>query len=319
MTVSNNSQCPSCGQPVLPHWRICPVCETRLQESACPSCGQPVKENWKRCPECEAQLICPGCGRRIPKGGSACPHCRQPSVPVEDAPQAVFLDPVCGMEMVYIPGGNYQMGDTLGAGMENEYPVHQVALAGFYIARFPVTQGQWQRLIPENPSRFQGERRPVEQVTWNEARRFAELLTQAQPDGCRFDLPTEAQWEYAARSGGKDELYAGGSEIQAVAWFGENSNGQSHDVGLKNPNGLELFDMSGNVWEWCRDTFMADAYANHATRDPYVDAAGEDRVIRGGSWHLDAWSARCARRFSCSCDYLGGGLGFRLIMVPNAS
>ena len=231
----------------------------------------------------------------------------------------MFLDSICGMEMIYIPGGSYQMGDTLGAGMENEYPVHQVALAGFYIARFPVTQAQWQRLIPENPSRFQGERRPVEQVTWNEARRFAELLTQAQPDGCRFDLPTEAQWEYAARSGGKDELYAGGSEIQAVAWFGENSNGQSHDVGLKKPNGLGLFDMSGNVWEWCRDTFMTDAYAQHATRDPYVDAAGEDRVIRGGSWHLDAWSARCARRFSCSCDYLGGGLGFRLIMVPNAS
>jgi formylglycine-generating enzyme required for sulfatase activity len=128
-------------------------------------------------------------------------------------------------------------------------------------------------------------------------------------------LPTETQWEYAARSGGLDDLYAGGGDVDAVAWYAANSQGTTRAVGTKRPNALGLYDMSGNVWEWCRDTYQADAYGRHSPRNPVIESSGEDRVIRGGSWNLDAWSARCARRFNFRADLLGPGLGFRLVML----
>jgi formylglycine-generating enzyme required for sulfatase activity len=206
------------------------------------------------------------------------------------------------------------MGDLFDHGMENELPVHQVRLDAFHMGRYPVTQDQWLRLRSDNPSRFQGGDLPVEQVTWHQALDFARLLTQAHDGRYRFDLPTEAQWEFAARSGGRSELYAGGNDIDKVAWYENNSNGRTHPVGVNMPNGLGLYDMSGNVWEWCRDTFAADAYAHHEAHNPLVDVLGADRVIRGGSWNLDAWSARCARRFNFRSDMYGAGLGFRLVM-----
>ncbi len=209
------------------------------------------------------------------------------------------------------------MGGLTGDGLENELPVHAVTLDGFYIGRYPVTQAQWLRLVPENPSRLEGHDLPVEQVTRDDACSFARQLTDAHNGRYRFDLPTEAQWEFAARSGGRPELYAGGDDINKVAWYEANSHGRTHPVGAKTPNGLGLYDMSGNVWEWCRDTFAADAYARHETENPVLDMTGADRVIRGGSWNLDAWSARCSRRFSFRADLFGPGLGFRLIMVPD--
>jgi formylglycine-generating enzyme required for sulfatase activity len=310
------SQCPSCHEPVQPGWRICPVCETRLQTPACPICRKPVKENWKRCPECEALLVCGDCGLRLPPGARTCPGCAGPAVRPAPAPlPALFTDEVGGIEMVYVPGGSFQMGDTFGLGTENELPVHTVVLDGFYIGRYAVTQAQWLRVMPDNPSKFKGPQNPVEQVTWDDARRFAELLTQAHAGRRRFELPSEAQWEFAARSGGREELYAGGDLIDTLAWYEANSHGRSHPVGGKSPNGIGLSDMSGNVWEWCLDAFAADAYAQHSGRNPLIQDDDADRVIRGGSWHLDAWSARCARRFSFAREFMGAGLGFRLVMV----
>jgi formylglycine-generating enzyme required for sulfatase activity len=131
----------------------------------------------------------------------------------------------------------------------------------------------------------------------------------------RYGLPTEAQWEYAARSAGADDLYAGGDDIDAVAWYEANSQGTTHPVGQKRPNALGLYDMSGNLWEWCRDTYQPDAYDRHGGRNPVAASGGPDRVIRGGSWNLDAWSARCARRFNFRADFHGPGLGFRLVMA----
>jgi formylglycine-generating enzyme required for sulfatase activity len=209
------------------------------------------------------------------------------------------------------------MGDTLGEGIENETPVHEVSLDEFYMARFPVTQTQWMTCMKENPSSIDAPENPVEQVTWQMACEFAERLTAAVGGGVRFDLPTESQWEYAARSGGRDDLYAGGSDIDAVAWFDENSGGGHRPVGQKIPNALGLYDMSGNVWEWCRDGFREDAYGRHARRNPVVDAGGLERVIRGGGWNLDAWSARCARRSSLRADFFGPALGFRMVMSLN--
>ncbi|RJQ80620.1 MAG: formylglycine-generating enzyme family protein [Desulfobacteraceae bacterium] len=313
------SECPSCHEPVQATWRICPVCEARLQPLVCPLCQQTVKENWKRCPACEALLVCTACRRRLPPGAPACPHCAKPAAePPAGAPPAVFTDSACGIEMVYVEAGSFQMGDTIGQGLETEQPVHPVLLDGFYIARYVVTQAQWLRLMPENPSKFQGAQNPVEQVTWDEARQFARLLADANQGRYHFDLPSEAQWEYAARGGGKEELYAGGDLIDRLAWYEANSKGRAHPVGGKAPNGLGLYDMSGNVWEWCLDTYAAEAYTLHAERNPLVQADAIDRVIRGGSWHLDAWSARCARRFGCARDFLGPGLGFRLVMAPTA-
>jgi formylglycine-generating enzyme required for sulfatase activity len=310
------TKCPGCGEDVQPGWKICPLCETRLLAVLCPQCGLPVQPSWKRCPQCEAALVCPRCAQRIPEGRIACPRCQSDEAASQPLPSS-FIDETCGIQMVLVPGGTFGMGDLFGDGMENELPVHEVILDAFYIGRCAVTQAQWSRLSPENPSRFQGADRPVEQVTWDDARSFARQLTQAHHGGFRFDLPTEAQWEFAARSCGKPELYAGGEDIDRLAWYEANSGSHTQPVGTKAPNGLGLYDMSGNVWEWCRDTFKPDAYASHAANNPEIKINGSDRVIRGGSWNLDAWSARCARRFSFRADLFGPGLGFRLVMTPN--
>jgi formylglycine-generating enzyme required for sulfatase activity len=247
-------------------------------------------------------------------GQDYCPGCHPPqSSSREKIP--VIKDLVCGLEFVLVLGGSFAMGDTLDQGIENEKPVHQVSLDDFYISRFPVTQAQWAVLVKENPSQFQHADHPVEQVTWSDACEFARKLSHISQDNRRLALPTEAQWEYAARSGGRDDLYAGGDDIDSVAWYGVNSQGTTHAVGKKRPNKLGLYDMSGNVWEWCRDAYHADAYERYSHRNPVAEeATGTNHVIRGGSWNLDAWSARCARRLDFRADYFGPGLGFRLVM-----
>ncbi|MBU4054898.1 MAG: SUMF1/EgtB/PvdO family nonheme iron enzyme [Proteobacteria bacterium] len=312
--MHSKTNCPTCGEGIKPSWRLCPACETRLDTLACPLCKTEVKENWRRCPECEALLICRECGKRLAIGQPFCAACGSSSTGEED-PGEVFKDPVCGIEFVLVCGGVFMMGDTLNQGVETEGPVHGVDLEDFYMARYPVTQTQWGVLMKDNPSGFQKPDNPVEQVTWADAREFARKLTEAVKSPVRFLLPSEAQWEYAARSGGRDDLYSGGKDINTVAWYEANSQSRTHPVGQKKPNGLGLYDMSGNVWEWCEDTFLADAYALEAKKNPLIKDPGPDRVIRGGSWNLDAWSARCTRRFNFPVDFFGPGLGFRLIMV----
>lgn len=229
------------------------------------------------------------------------------------APQTV-TDPVTGMRFVWVPAGSFSMGDTFGQGVEDETPVHEVSLSPFYMAVFPVTQQQWCRLMPNNPSAFVADDHPVEQVTLADVTTFLERLNAAVEGGQRFDLPSEAQWEYAARSGGRDELYAGGPDPESVAWFEADQIGRTAAVGGKAPNGLGLYDMSGNVWEWCRDLYHPQAYRQHAKVDPVCIRGEADRVIRGGSWHLDAWSARCSRRFRFDPQLYGPALGFRVVM-----
>ncbi len=305
--------CPDCGEPVKKTWKICPACETPLTLPQCPQCRAPVKEHWKRCPECEASLLCKACGVRIPPGNTACPKCHpQETESMDQRPE--ILEPVTEMRFLHVPGGTFMMGDTFGDGIENELPVHPVRLDGFYMGKYPVTQDQWAEAMGDNPSKFQGGLHPVERVTRHDVQRLIQKLTEANNGKFRFDLPTEAQWEYAARSGGKDELYAGGNEAGVLAWFEDNSDGSTRPVGKKAPNGLGLYDMSGNVWEWCQDNFQAEAYRRHETQNPVILTKGPDRVIRGGSWNLDAWSVRCARRFSFREDFSAPGLGFRLAM-----
>ncbi|MGD9975904.1 MAG: SUMF1/EgtB/PvdO family nonheme iron enzyme [Desulfatirhabdiaceae bacterium] len=308
--------CPGCGEPVEPGWKMCPVCEISLMALCCPQCGRPVKENWKRCPECTASLICKSCAARIPAGYPDCPVCNPAATPpVVDGD--VLREPLTEMGLVKIPGGTFQMGDIFDEGIDNEKPVHPVSLDDFYMGQHVVTQHVWNRIMPENPSRFTGDLLPVEQISWHQAMAFIEKLNQANRLKGRYSLPTEAQWEYAARSCGRDERYAGCDSLDRVGWYADNSGERTHPVGEKEPNGPDLYDMSGNVWEWCLDAFHPQAYAHHAPQNPLEKGEGADRVIRGGSYNLDDWSARCTRRFCLSEDFFGPGVGFRVVFLPD--
>lgn len=307
--------CPNCKEPVKPHWKICPACETLLEpgKSKCPQCGSEIKSSWKICPECGNRLFCSNCGKSISSESHKCPVCENGLLEKKSGP-AEYIDPFTEMEFVMIAGGKFMMGDTFGEGLENETPVHEVELSDFYMAKYPVTQGQYMRLVGENPSKFQkGENYPVEQVSWKKVAFFIRKLKAVNDNAFEFRLPTEAEWEYSARSGGRDEIYAGGREPAPVAWYEKNSKGSTHAVGYRRPNGLGLYDMSGNVWEWCQDNYREDAYQVHSKKNPvWIDNA-TDRVIRGGSWNLDVWSVRCARRMMFSPEFFAAGLGFRLV------
>ena len=227
-----------------------------------------------------------------------------------------WKDPTTGMEFVWVEGGAYRMGCGSWAGdcKPNESPEHEVTVSGFWIGKYTVTQGQWQKVVGSNPSHFKkGDNYPVEMVSWDDAKKFIRELNSK--NGYKFRLPTEAEWEYAARSGGKSEKYAGGSDIDAVAWYGANSKRSTHPVGTKAPNGLGLYDMSGNVWQWCEDIYDDNAYVKHQHNNPVFTSGGSLRVLRGGSWFRDSTWARCAFRgcFDPTSTHMGYGLGLRLV------
>jgi formylglycine-generating enzyme required for sulfatase activity len=221
-----------------------------------------------------------------------------------------FTDPATGMEFVLVPGGCYRMGDTFGDGSSDEKPVHEVCIDDFYMGKYEVTQGQYQAITGSNPSHFKGSDRPVEKVSWNDARDYIRKLNQR--SGKTYRLPTEAEWEYAARSGGRSEKYAGGDSVDAVAWHSGNSGSQTHPVGQKRPNGLGLFDMSGNVWEWCRDWYESGYYGKSPKDNPQGPSGGSYRVNRGGGWYYGPGDVRSANRCRDSPDARNGNLGFRL-------
>ena len=187
------------------------------------------------------------------------------------------------IEMVLVKGGCYQMGDTFGDGFTDEKPVHEVCVDDFYLGKYEVTQGQWQAVMGNNPAYFKnGDNYPVENISWNNAQEFIQKLNQKA--GKRYRLPTEAEWEYAARSGGSGEKWAGTSneaELGDYAWYYANSGNKTHSVGEKRPNGLGLYDMSGNVWEWCQDIYNAHAYQQHSQTNPIYEGSETSRVLRG--------------------------------------
>jgi formylglycine-generating enzyme required for sulfatase activity len=229
-----------------------------------------------------------------------------------------WKDPTTGMEFVWVEGGTYQMGCGSGGCVPNASPEHEVTVNGFWIGKYSVTQGQWQKVMGNNPSAFKkGNNYPVETVSWNDAKEFIQKLNSK---GGTFRLPTEAEWEYAARSGGKPEKYAGGSDVDSVAWYNGNSGKSTHPVGTKAPNGLGIYDMSGNVWQWCEDTYDDAAYKKHQRNNPISNSGGSEKVLRGGSWSRDATWASCSFRghWEPSSHGLGGrlggsGLGLRLV------
>ena len=216
-------------------------------------------------------------------------------------------------EMVYIEGGSFQMGSESEEAYSNEKPVHPVTVPDFYLGRYPVTQSLWQAVMGENPSRFQGPERPVERVSWDDCQRFIEKLNAKTKQSYR--LPSEEEWEYAARGGRLSEgyLYAASDKLDEVGWYDDNSGGETQPVGLKLPNELGLYDMSGNVWEWCEDDWHGDYKGAPGDGSAWVgNPRGAHRVCRGGDWAYPARNCRVSYRNNRSPGYRGSPRGFRL-------
>ena len=231
---------------------------------------------------------------------------------LEPEPGRVWRETETGMKFMWAPEEAYSMGSKKGE--RDEKPVHKVRVDGFWIGKYPVTQGQWEKVMKNNPSHFKkGDDYPVEQVSWDDAKDFIKKLNTVHQGKYDFRLPTEAEWEYACRSGGKEEKYSGGDEIDQVAWYNENSGNSTHPVGTKAPNGLGIHDMSGNVWEWCEDVYNKTAYSKHKsnTNNPVYHGPGSTRVYRGGCWKSSARGCRSSLRVNDTPGGRSGFLGFR--------
>jgi len=227
---------------------------------------------------------------------------------------ASYIEPVTGMEFVLVKGGSFMLGGVEGA--KSFEGSKEIVLEDFYIGKYEVTQAQWKKLMGDNPSLFKGENNPVEKVSWNQVQEFINRLNAA--SGEQYRLPSESEWEYAARSGGKQHIWAGTSNFEKVenyAWDSETSNASTHPVGEKLPNGLGLYDMSGNVWEWCQSIYTNKRGAD--IQKPDKGGAGFPRVIKGGSWfstrRFEATTFRIYSWPSISTEYLG----FRLVRPLN--
>jgi len=218
--------------------------------------------------------------------------------------------------MVKVEGGTFTMGATPEQGVyaeDNEKPAHQVTLSSYYIGETEVTQALWEEVMGSNPSYFEtGVDLPVENVSWEDCQVFITKLNQM--TGKNFRLPTEAEWEYAARGGNKSKGYsfAGGNSYSDVAWWKGNSDETSHTIGTRLPNELELYDMSGNVWEWCQDWY--GDYSDQAQNNPTGPATGYNRIIRGGCWSLWFGWCRVSARANYSPSYKYNDMGLRLAL-----
>lgn len=214
--------------------------------------------------------------------------------------------------MVAVEGGTFTMGATSEQGSDAtdyEKPAHEVTLSDYYIGQTEVTQALWKAVMGSNPSGHKGDNLPVENVSWNDCQEFIQKLNQL--TGKQFRLPTEAEWEYAARGGRKSRgyKYAGGNNIDSVAWYCGNSGG-THPVATKQANELGVYDMSGNVWEWCSDWY--GDYQSSSQSDPQGPSSGSFRVDRGGSYYNDAGYCRVSRHGNNTPDGRYYSLGLRL-------
>jgi formylglycine-generating enzyme required for sulfatase activity len=226
-----------------------------------------------------------------------------------------------GIEFLRIPAGTFTMGAD--RNFENAYrdeaPPHQVTISQpFYLGRYEVTQAQWMAVMGNDPSRFKGRRNhPVENVSWNDVQTFIARLNRKEGTN-KYRLPTEAEWEYAARAGTLTQYSFGddADSLEQYAWYEDISGNKTHPVGQKEANPWGLYDMHGNVWEWVQDWYGEDVYAKSAASDPSGLAGGSIRVVRGGSWNGDARYLRSAARHGDSPEKRHGYIGFRLAFSP---
>ena len=255
-------------------------------------------------------------------------------------PSDNWREPITGTEFIWVSGGSFHMGSGPwdDQGLVDEKPVHEVWLDGFWVGKYPVTVSQYLVFVTEtgkhepawleegckynihsgNDDLFKAlgdsitsDSYPVVGISWADAVAYAHWISNKA--GRYFRLPTEAEWEYAARSGGREEKYAGGKDVDEVSWYHDNSSGAAHPVGMKSPNSLGIHDMCGNVSEWCLDFYHKEGYGKHKEYNPQNMGEGTGRVVRGGSWNYGARDVRCADRGLFSPEYRGCDLGFRLV------
>ena len=218
-------------------------------------------------------------------------------------------------EMVWVEGGTFRMGATSEQGsyvFNDEKPVHSVTLSGYYIGKTEVTQALWKAVMGSNPSNLKGDNLPVEQVSWNDCQEFIRKVNAL--TGQNFRLPTEAEWEFACRGGNNSRgyKYSGSNCIDNVAWYDGNSGDKTHPVATKLPNELGIYDMSGNVWEWCSD-WKGD-YSSGAQTNPKGPYDGSSRMRRGGSWDYGDGYCRSSNRNSYYPTYRNYDFGLRLAL-----
>jgi len=240
-----------------------------------------------------------------------------PPTPTPYNPPAPTPTNDLNIEMVFVENGTFTMGCTGEQGddcFNDEEPAHQVTLSSFYIGKYEVTQAQWKAIMGNNPSYFKGDNLPVEQVSWNDVQDFIRKLNIQ--TGKNYRLPTEAEWEYAARGGNKSRgyKYSGNKNPDKVAWCGI---GTTHPVGTKSSNELGIYDMSGNVSEWCQDWY--GNYSSLAQRDPMGPPfdSESNHVVRGGGWYDDVGAIRVSCRRGGWTGYSNSGYGFRLACSSN--
>ncbi len=214
-------------------------------------------------------------------------------------------------EFARISAGEFDMGCSPGdCDYEGETPQHHVRISkGFEMGKYLVTQAMWESAMGSNPSGFKGADRPAETISWNDVQEFLQRMS-AKNDGYRYRLPTEAEWEYAARAGSTSARYG---ELNAVAWYDGNSVNETHPVGQKQANAWGLYDMLGNLWEWTQDRYDKNYYQRSLGTDPQGPSSGMARVVRGGSWGSYAGSVRASVRLNVGPGLRDDNIGFRCV------
>jgi formylglycine-generating enzyme required for sulfatase activity len=243
--------------------------------------------------------LVPGCKRQTPDEGISAP---------DNTPTAA--ETPSGIEMVLLPAGRFTMGDK----NEIDAPPHEVALSAFHMDKYLVTQEQYRKIIGKSPARWKGDQNPVEQVCWSDAANFCNARSRQEglepcydleTSQCNFDangyrLPTEAEWEYACRAGTQTSYFFGNSpsKLSDYAWFDKNSGGHPQPVGLKRPNPWGLYDICGDIWQWCNDFYQVDYYEQAPLENPRGPETGDTRVVRGGSWKFSDDNCRSGYRYN---------------------
>jgi formylglycine-generating enzyme required for sulfatase activity len=216
------------------------------------------------------------------------------------------------IEFVYIEGGEFIMGSPYSSkkhARADERPQHRVIVSSFWIGKYEVTQEQYKAIMKNNPSKFKGKTRPVEKVSWDDAMEFCNKFKEKY--NVKVRLPFEAEWESACRAGSTTEYYWGEEINGDYCWYDTNSDRQTHPVGLKKPNRFGLYDMTGNVWEWCMDWYDENYYKKSPLKDPRGPAFGRFKVLRGRGWDF---IHSPNRRRSGPVDMIGNGIGFRIAL-----
>ena len=313
----------------------------------CEKCGFENPDNSKFCCQCGTKMPvnneCPKCHTTFPSYGRFCPNCgtqlrveskdKSNTLEIVQYPEGLeFIVGSCRFKMIRVDGGTFTVGATNeqgGDAYSDELPTHQVTLSDYYIGQTEVTQALWEAVMGESVTQIAnregwstvgvGVDYPMYCISYDDCTTFVNKLNtlfSSQLGGKRFALPTEAQWEFAARGGNKSKgyKYAGSNYLDEVAWYRDNSGSNTHPVAQKRPNELGLYDMSGNVLEWCED--WKGSYSSNAQTNPKGPTYDSYRVIRGGSWGNLARNCRVSIRGSFTPDYRNYYVGLRLCLLP---